>query len=93
MGAKAQAYAKFKINIPSSFEQKFPDVVRVFTAEDIGAVCDHKKENNVYPRNNMGSGQPGFPGDTIFAEEEASSTLPLLCQCLPLTRFLACFTM
>ncbi len=74
MGKDAQAYADFKIIVPSSFKQNFPDVVRVFTAEDIGAVCDHETDSQgLYPRNDMGRGQAGFPGDTIFAQGEVSS--------------------
>lgn len=71
MGRDAQACANFKIAIPSSFKQDFPDVVDVFTAEDIGALCDNKiNQQGLYPRNDMGQGQSGFPGDTIFAQGE-----------------------
>ncbi len=74
MGKDALPYAGFKITIPASFKQKFPDVVRVFTAEDIAAVSSPKKDKqHPYPRNDMGRGQYGFPGDTIFAEGEVSS--------------------
>ena len=58
MGKNALPYADFTINIPPSF-----------TAEEFGALCDHKTDyQGLYQRNDMGSGQAEYPGDTIFAQ-------------------------
>ena len=69
MGKNAQAYAEFKINLPPDWKKKFPEVVRIFTAEDLRE-ANAKPEDGVYPRNNLGRGQFGFPGDTVFAQKK-----------------------
>ena len=69
MGEKAEPYANFKIEIPSDLQEKFPDVVTVFTAKDLMKPTG-KLGQSVYPRNSLGAGQTGFPGDTLFAQEK-----------------------
>ena len=76
LGEDAQPYADFEISIPHDFKENFPGVVHVFTANDFCIPDDPWPEDQhkmVYPRNDMGRGQEGFPGDTIFAQNEASS--------------------
>ena len=55
-------------------KERFPEVVRVFTAEDLKEPTG-KLEDDVYPRNNLGRGQRGFPGDTLFAQKKVSLIL------------------
>ena len=74
MGKNAQPYAQFQINTPSDLMEQFPEVVRVFTAEDLKEPTD-KAEDDVYIRNNLGKGQHGFPGDTLFAQKKVSHIL------------------
>ena len=74
MGKNAQPYAEFQIDIPTDLKKKFPDVVRVFTAEDLKEPTG-KPEDEVYPRNNLGRGQRGFPGDTLFAQKKVGLIL------------------
>jgi len=74
MGKNAQPYAEFQINIPTNFKEKFPDVVRTFTAEDLKGPI----EGEVYHRNNLGRGQRGFPGDTLFAQKKVGLILYLV---------------
>ena len=83
MGKNAQPYAQFQINTPSDLKEQFPEVVRVFTAEDLKEPTS-KPEDDVYPRNNLGRGQRGFPGDTLFAQKKVSHILgdKVLGQCL-----------
>ena len=78
MGKNAQPYAEFQINIPPDLKEKFPDVVRVFTAEDLKEPTG-KPEDDVYPRNNLGKGQCGFPGDTLFAQKKVGLIPRLMC--------------
>ena len=74
MGKNAQPYAQFQINTPSDLKEQFPEVVGVFTAEDLKEPAG-KPEDDVYPRNNLGRGQHGFPGDTLFAQKKVSHIL------------------
>ena len=74
MGKNAQPYAQFQINTHSDLKEQFPEVVRVFTAEDLKEPTG-KPEDDVYPRNNLGRGQRGFPGDTLFAQTKVSRIL------------------
>ena len=71
-GKNARPYAKFMFTIPSDFRKLFPDVVRVFTAEDLRDPDGQLTANGVYPRNDLGSGQWGYHGDTLFAQDEVS---------------------
>ena len=70
IGKDAQAYANFEISIPPSFEKKFPYVIRVFTAQDFQSLDQPEQGQGVHSRNDMGQGQAGFCGDTIFAQNE-----------------------
>ena len=74
MGKNAQPYAEFQLNTSPYFRERFPDVVRVFTAEDLKEPTG-KPEDEVYPRNNLGTGQRGFPGDTLFAQKKVGLIL------------------
>ena len=71
VGEKAEPYAKFEITVPPDIEKRFPGVVRVFTAADMKDPHG-KLTDGVYPRNNMGPGQFGFHGDTLFAQDKVS---------------------
>ena len=74
MGKNAQPYAQFQMNTPADMKERFPEVVRVFTAEDLKEPTG-KSEDVIYPRNNLGIGQRGFPGDTLFAQKKVSLIL------------------
>ena len=75
LGKNAQACAKFEITIPPSLKKKFPDVIRVFTAQDLQDLDKEKKQGqDVHSRNDMGKGQAGFCGDTVFAQNEVRHT-------------------
>ena len=78
LGKNAKPYAKFEIDIPdNTFKEKFPDVVRVFTAKDMEDP-NGKLKNDVHPRNHMGLGPivshgkdlVHMHGDTVFAQDE-----------------------
>lgn len=89
LGKEAQSFAKFDIKIPPFFKKKFPDVVRVFTAEDLKDSSGQLKQG-VYPRNFMGKGQDGLHGDTIFAQDEVRLMCKWSCSSLIYFTSLVC---
>ena len=82
LGKNAQAYADFQISVPptSFLKEKFPQVVHVFTAQDLQEldIKEQKQGQAIHSRNNMGPGQAGFCGDTIFAQNEVRCASILL---------------
>ena len=76
IGPKALPYAKFCLDIPSNLKEMFPDVVRVFTANDL-MEPQGKSEDTANSRNSIGIGQQGFPGDTLFAQEKVAASFYL----------------
>ena len=85
-----EAYAKFTLDIPPDFKEKFLDVVKIFTADDVNPSVEANPTNKEIKlrhthllterdmtafcspsnRNDLGRGQEGFPGDTLFAKEK-----------------------
>ena len=61
------AHAKFELKITDKFYETFSNVVKVFTAKDVNPMTDPSKDYN-----RLGTGFPGLPGDTIFAQKEVS---------------------